>query len=127
MNQLEYCQKQLSTLAEQITAIAPFNSAESLSETETLYMETLTKLCANDGGEDHFEQGQWLISQTVANYPHITPLVPRDLFWYFGGDCLHFMPDEEISKFQQLDEICHESDQQAINYQEERSKIFGLH
>jgi hypothetical protein len=24
--------------------------------------------------------------------------------WFFGGDCLHFMPDEEIQLYQQLDE-----------------------
>ena len=48
--------------------------------------------------------GQDLISQTFHCYPQIAHLVPRDLLWFFGGDCLHFMPDEEIDMYQQLDE-----------------------
>ena len=44
--------------------------------------------------------GQDLISQVFHRYPQIAHLVPRDLLWFFGGDCLHFMPDEEIDLFQ---------------------------
>ena len=40
----------------------------------------------------------------VDRYPQIAHLVPRDLLWFFGGDCLHFMPDEEIALYQALDE-----------------------
>ena len=39
--------------------------------------------------------GQDLISQVFHRYPQIAHLVPRDLLWFFGGDCLHFMPDED--------------------------------
>lgn len=42
--------------------------------------------------------GQDLISQVFHRYPQIAHLVPRDLLWFFGGDCLHFMPDEEIGR-----------------------------
>jgi hypothetical protein len=48
--------------------------------------------------------GQDLISQVFHRYPQIAHLVPRDLLWFFGGDCLHFMPDEEITLYQALDE-----------------------
>jgi len=48
--------------------------------------------------------GQELICQIFQRYPQIAHLVPRDLLWFFGGDCLHFMPDEEIELYQQLDE-----------------------
>jgi len=37
--------------------------------------------------------------------------VPRDLLWFFGGDCLHFMPDDEIAVFQQLEERRYEAEQ----------------
>ena len=30
--------------------------------------------------------------------------MPRDLLWFFGGDCLHFMPDDEIEMYQALEE-----------------------
>ena len=48
--------------------------------------------------------GQDLLSQVFQRYPQIAHLIPRDLLWFFGGDCLHFMPDEEIDLYQQLDE-----------------------
>jgi hypothetical protein len=37
-------------------------------------------------------------------------MVPRDLLWFFGGDCLHYMPDEEIGLFQELDERRHQAE-----------------
>jgi len=37
--------------------------------------------------------------------------VPRDLLWFFGGDCLHYMPDEELQMFQALDERRYEAAQ----------------
>jgi hypothetical protein len=33
------------------------------------------------------------------------PLLNRDLLWFFGGNCLHYMPDDEISFYQQLEEL----------------------
>ena len=55
--------------------------------------------------------GQDLICQVFHRYPQIAHLVPRDLLWFFGGDCLHFMPDEEIAVFQQLEERRYEAEQ----------------
>ncbi|OQR28696.1 dehydrogenase [Pseudomonas sp. Bc-h] len=48
--------------------------------------------------------GQDLLCQVIQRYPQIAHLVPRDLLWYFGGDCLHFMPDEEIDLYTALEE-----------------------
>lgn len=47
--------------------------------------------------------GQDLLCQVIQRYPQIAHLVPRDLLWYFGGDCLHFMPDEEIDLYTALE------------------------
>ncbi len=54
------------------------------------------------------EAGQWLLSQIVGNYQHIMPSVPRPLFWYFGGECMHYLGDEEIEHYQKLEEAYHE-------------------
>ena len=32
--------------------------------------------------------GQDLMCQVIQRYPQIAHLVPRDLLWFFGGDCL---------------------------------------
>jgi len=128
MNQHQYCQQQLQTLQATLQQQPPFN-AETPEEATLKFIDTLKQLCSDDHSEDRYQQGQWLISQTIANYPHISPIIPRDLFWYFGGDCLHYMPDEEIAQFQQLEEACYAAnpDPSQSNYQEERAKVFGLH
>lgn len=129
MNQKQYCTQQLQRLAQEVSQQPPFSQANQelpLSESDQRFLDTLTHLsteeCPHD--EQFFEHGQWLIAQVVANQGHITQLIPRDLFWYFAGDCLHFMPDEEIRKFQQVDEACFES--ANGDYSQERAKVFGL-
>ncbi|KTC18364.1 dehydrogenase [Pseudomonas marginalis ICMP 9505] len=54
--------------------------------------------------------GQDLMSQVILRYPQIAHLVPRDLLWFFGGDCLHFMPDEELDLYQALEERRYEAE-----------------
>lgn len=39
--------------------------------------------------------------------------MPRDLLWFFGGDCLHFMPDEELSLYQATEERRYECEQRG--------------
>ena len=81
------------------------------------------------GGSELLIQGQQLFCQIVASYPHLMPLVPRDLLWFFGGDCLHYMPDEEISVFQQLDELRESAKQsnEDFSYEKARLSTKGLH
>ncbi len=66
--------------------------------------------------------GQDLISQVFHRYPQIAHLVPRDLLWFFGGDCLHFMPDEEIDLFQRLDERRYEAEERGETFDWNREK-----
>ena len=55
--------------------------------------------------------GQDIMCQVIERYPQIAHLVPRDLLWFFGGDCLHFMPDEELDLYQALEERRYEAEQ----------------
>lgn len=128
MNQIEYYQQQLLSLHESIAQQAPFN-LEDASEESLKFSKTLEHLSQKSGGENYYEQGQWLVTQAIANFAHIVPLIPRDLFWHFGGDCLHFMPDDEIQRFQALDEACYDANQvnPDYDYQKERAKVFELH
>ena len=45
----------------------------------------------------------WMV-QVFTHLPQFTPAIERELLWFFGGDCLHFLSDEEIDRFQQADE-----------------------
>lgn len=95
-------------------------------EPDALYCKRLTKLKAAPLNSESRELGQWLITQAVAKYAHIVPLIPRDLFWYFGGDCMHYLVDDEINAFQRLDERFHEQSSET-SYAQLRSQQLGLH
>ena len=56
-------------------------------------------------GGDSYLQAQPLVNRLFTTYPEFAPTLPRELLWFWGGDCLHFMPDEEIDLYQQLDEL----------------------
>lgn len=75
-------------------------------ESNELFLERFAELVAQleQGEQDNMYLGQDILCQIISRYPQIAHLIPRDLLWYFGGDCLHFMPDEEIANYQQLDE-----------------------
>lgn len=75
-------------------------------ESHTLFMERYDELRALlpvDPVESQY-LGQDLICQVIQRYPQIAHLIPRDLLWFFAGDCLHYMPDEEIEMYQALEE-----------------------
>lgn len=107
----------------------PFASQE-LGEDERSFLEQFTALieAIEQQSEDVLEQGQALLTRWIRNYPELVPIIPRDLLWYFGGDCLHYMPDEEIDKFQLLDEKRHlaESEGKDFEYARERAVILEL-
>ncbi|MEE4143497.1 MAG: PA2817 family protein [Halieaceae bacterium] len=59
---------------------------------------------ATDSGAGLYTDAATLVDRLFTTYPDFAPTFPRELLWFFGGDCLHFMPDDEIALFQQLDE-----------------------
>lgn len=75
-------------------------------ESNILFLERFQELTAQleAGDQDALYSGQEIICQVISRYPQVAHMIPRDLLWYFGGDCLHYMPDEEIAQYQLLDE-----------------------
>ncbi len=121
-------QQLLQNLLSQVRQQPPFTH-EHPSEQDQLFIEQLEQLSQANAIDESFSQlGQQLLCRVIAAYPHITPLMPRDLLWFFGGDCLHYMPDNEIDSYQQLDERRFEAEEQgkAFDYKEEKAKVFGL-
>lgn len=72
-----------------------------------------------------YDKGQDVLVRMVRSYPQYVHLVARDLFWLFGGECLHFMSDEEIGQFQQLDEALSEAEaqQHEVDYLQLRQAV----
>ena len=92
--------------------IAMGESGQVTDESHQLFLERFDELVMNlPNVPEERHLGQDLICQVFHRYPQIAHLVPRDLLWFFGGDCLYFMPDEEIAIFQQLEERRYEAEQ----------------
>lgn len=101
-----YLDHNLALLAHLRGILVALGEAEQVSdESHALFMERfddLLKSLPHIPEDRHL--GQDMICQVFHRYPQVAHLVPRDLLWFFGGDCLHFMPDEEIALYQELDE-----------------------
>lgn len=99
----------------------PFNK-EPLEEDDASFLDQLsgliTDLEAHD--PDAIYKGQPWISRLFRNYPAFAPHIGREVLWYFGGEALHFMPDEEIAKFQLLDDMVAE----GRDYLDAKTEIF---
>ena len=82
-------------------------------ESHALFLERFDDLLASlpiDPIESQY-LGQDILTQVIARYPQIAHLIPRDLLWYFAGDCLHYLSDEEIDLYQALEERRYEAEQ----------------
>ena len=96
----------IQLLAHLRTILVAVADAELVPENHhALFLERFDEMVADLGeSSEDLYVGQEIISQVFQRYPQIAHLVPRDLLWFFGGDCLHFMPDDEIDKYQQLED-----------------------
>jgi hypothetical protein len=77
---------------------------------------------------DIYEEGPALIKRLFTTYPELAPALPRQLLWFFGGDCLHYMPDEEIDRFQQLEDrrLDAATKGEVFNLRDARAKLLNL-
>lgn len=115
---------QLAHKAVELLDAAPFK--EDVHQDLSLRLNALTKTDMDDA---FYTDGQSCLCKIIAAWPQLMASVPRDLLWFFGGDCLQFMPDEEIDRFQQLDEARFEAEstESPLDYNKLRQHIFGLH
>ena len=104
---LSYFEYHLSLLEHLRTILHALGEAEQIpEESHQLFLQRFDQLAADlrEQQPDASHDGQDLIVQVFHRYPQIAHLVPRDLLWFFAGDCLHYMPDDEIDLYQRLDE-----------------------
>jgi len=55
-------------------------------------------------GDAVYDGGPELVSRLFTTYLDFAPTFPRELLWFLGGECLHYMPEEEILLHQRLAE-----------------------
>lgn len=122
-----YLDHHLALLAHLRGILVALGEAEQVpEENHALFVERFEELMSElpRDPEASLYLGQDLISQVFHRYPQIAQLVPRDLLWFFGGDCLHFMPDEEIALFQRLDERRFEAEENDEPFDWNQEKQF---
>ncbi len=97
---LEHCCEVLQQYAEQfVQRTADLADDDSLRQLALGFSELAT------GERDLYLDGPGLVSRLFNTYPDFAPEFPRELLWFMGGECLHYMPDDEIDVYQQLDEL----------------------
>ena len=96
---LEHCRGLYSSFADHLT-----QQSQHLPENDPLreLAAGFSRLERGDG--DIYRESPPLIARLFTTYPELAPAFPRQLLWFFGGDCLHYMPDEEIERFQLLED-----------------------
>ncbi|WP_422416471.1 PA2817 family protein [Pseudomonas sp. GZD-222] len=109
-DRLEY---HLALLTHLRTILVALGEAEQVpEESHALFLERFDNLMLQMPVDpESIYLGQDLMCQVIQRYPQIAHLVPRDLLWFFGGDCLHYMPDEEQQVYQTLEERRYEAEQ----------------
>lgn len=109
----------LEQLAHVIKILEAMTETEYVADEEhQLFIERFDELSTllSEDNEDSQYLGQEIISQLFLRYPQIAHLIPRELLWFFGGDCLHFMPDEEIDLFQQLEDQQYQAEEAGSSF-----------
>jgi len=121
MHYTQYLADHVDLLKQFKSAIAkypPYHlSLNELTEADQTFMHTLDDLCeVTQHNEEVSTKGQWLIDRIVMSYDHLLPFFSRDLMWFFGGSSLHYMSDDEIRFYQQLDELRHAAESQNRSF-----------
>ncbi|WP_415895777.1 PA2817 family protein [Neptuniibacter sp. PT34_22] len=106
----------------------PFKS-ETPTQDDLDFIEEFQQLIENFESQEIgvYEQGADFIDKAFRRYPELAHLIARDLLWFFGGNNLHNMTDDEIQKFQQLDEMRFEAEEndEEFDYINKRAGLFG--
>ena len=121
---LQYCRELLTEFAAVLQ-----QRTGSLDEQDSFRQLALAFRDLADGDSDLYQEGPALVSRLFTTYPDFAPTFPRELLWFFGGECLHYMPDSEIALFQQLEEMRQEAAARGelLDLDARRAALLGDH
>ena len=71
---------------------AKAQDADAVSDNSLTQLTTVIEQF-NQPSQAAYDSGQdWLV-QVFTFQPQLGPAIERDLLWFFGGECLHFLTD----------------------------------
>ncbi|NLQ16278.1 hypothetical protein HGG82_01405 [Marinomonas sp. M1K-6] len=113
----QYILDAFSDLRQRIAEHAPFNQPD-LAEEELDFLTKWDELTSNiqKNTHDYTFDAQEILSRFIRCYANLVPLIKRELLWFVGGECLHFLGDEEIALYQQLEDRLYELDSRNETY-----------
>ncbi|MGO2355449.1 MAG: PA2817 family protein [Marinomonas foliarum] len=113
----QYILDAFADLRQRIAEHDPFNQPE-LAEEELDFLEKWDDLTKKiqENTHDYTFDAQEILSRFIRCYANLVPLIKRELLWFVGGECLHFLGDEEIALYQQLEDHLYELDSQNKQY-----------
>lgn len=98
---LDYCRAQLAefaqTFATRTEGLPPDHPLRELAQSYRDLCEATTS--------NLYQRGPELVSRLFDTYPEFAPTLPRQLLWFLGGDCLHYMADDEIAQYQEFEDL----------------------
>jgi hypothetical protein len=103
MNDDQYLKHCLDILSEFAQTLAM--RTEHLPQDDSLRELAAAFQALPESADDIYTEGAVLVARLFTTYPDFAPTLPRALLWFLGGDCLHYMPDDEIDLFQELDDL----------------------
>lgn len=101
--------KRLRILEQRIVEHDPFDRLD-LGEEEQDFLEKWNSLTLESSHQnlDFYFEAQELICRLIRCYPNLVPLMHRETLYFVGGECLHYLGDEELSFYQEIDEQIYE-------------------
>ncbi len=122
--------KNLFTALYKVCSSQPPFCQSQLSEGEQDFINNLEQLANHPlDSETFYEKGQKLIECIIANYPTIAPALNRDILWLLGGNCMHYLGDDEINDFQRIDELIYEAKNNGkdLSFTDAKTAVLRLH
>ncbi|MEH6584164.1 MAG: PA2817 family protein [Halioglobus sp.] len=120
---LQHCRAELEAFTQDMV-----KRTETLDDSDSLRELAMAFQQLTEVNSDLYGDGQTLVARLFTTYPDFCPTFPRELLWFLGGDCLHYMPDDEISQYQRLEEQREEaaSRGEIIDFAAARAKLLKL-
>ncbi|MCV2402722.1 hypothetical protein OFY17_07480 [Marinomonas sp. C2222] len=116
-NRTLYILNAFEDLRHRISEHAPFNQTD-LAEEEQDFLDKWDQLSTTikQNSPDYTFIAQDVLSRFIRCYANLVPLIKRELLWFTGGECLHFLGDEEIALYQNLEDRLYELDSKQQDY-----------
>ncbi|MBN7798852.1 PA2817 family protein [Parahaliea mediterranea] len=117
---LQHCRDKWSEFADTFV-----QRTAALDDSDPLRELALGCQQAGRDSEGLYAEGPSLLSRLFTTFPEFAPTVPRELLWFLGGECLHYLSDDELDLYQRLDEARGEAADrgEVIDFEEARAKL----